>query len=265
MTQTEENWEAVMKLFETGLSVSDIVEKTGVSRTSVYRWSKGQIPSNIRIEKEIKDLNALGWSRDDIGARVGVSQKVVRRFLGLVNKTKEGIRQPGDLINERIIFCYEGRNKNNAHVYLYQCSCGTLAGPSTIGHIKQNPRCRICHRGKNSGTWEGIGDIPGNHLTRIKTGAEKRNLEYNIDGEYLWQLFLNQKEKCYYSDIKIYFNTYDQETTASLDRIDSNKGYIKGNVVWTHKIINRMKSDFTVTEFHYFCREVANHFDKKNI
>jgi hypothetical protein len=43
-----------------------------------------------------------------------------------------------------------------------------------------------------------------------------------------------------------------------LDRVDSSKGYIEGNVQWVHKTINLMKQSFNQKEFIHFCKLVAN-------
>jgi hypothetical protein len=48
-------------------------------------------------------------------------------------------------------------------------------------------------------------------------------------------------------------------TTASVDRIDSSKGYIKGNVQWVHKTINKMKWGYSQGEFIEFCEAVVKH------
>lgn len=45
--------------------------------------------------------------------------------------------------------------------------------------------------------------------------------------------------------------------TASLDRIDSSKGYVEGNVHWVHKDINIMKWDFPLETFIKMCKFVA--------
>lgn len=45
--------------------------------------------------------------------------------------------------------------------------------------------------------------------------------------------------------------------TASLDRIDSSKGYIEGNVQWVHKYVNVMKWDFSMEEFLDICRKIC--------
>jgi len=46
--------------------------------------------------------------------------------------------------------------------------------------------------------------------------------------------------------------------TASLDRIDSSKGYIEGNVQWVHKMVNMSKQQYTQEEFINMCIAVAN-------
>jgi hypothetical protein len=45
--------------------------------------------------------------------------------------------------------------------------------------------------------------------------------------------------------------------SASLDRIDSSKGYIIGNIQWLHKVINEMKWDYLQSDFIHWCRLVA--------
>lgn len=83
---------------------------------------------------------------------------------------------------------------------------------------------------------------------------------YNI-GVYLsvWELFLKQERKCALSKEEIRFpsNYKDKTGTASLDRIDSNLGYVEGNVQWVHKDVNKMKSDFSEEYFICWCKKIA--------
>jgi len=52
--------------------------------------------------------------------------------------------------------------------------------------------------------------------------------------------------------------TYDKGN-ASLDRIDSDKGYTEGNVVWVYKPINLMKNTFSSEEFINICKLIVEH------
>jgi hypothetical protein len=46
--------------------------------------------------------------------------------------------------------------------------------------------------------------------------------------------------------------------TASIDRIDSSKGYIEGNIQWVHKDINFMKRTYSQEYFVQMCKLVSN-------
>jgi hypothetical protein len=45
--------------------------------------------------------------------------------------------------------------------------------------------------------------------------------------------------------------------SASLDRIDSSKGYVKGNVQWTHKTVNIMKQAMSDEELIDWCKVIV--------
>jgi hypothetical protein len=76
-------------------------------------------------------------------------------------------------------------------------------------------------------------------------------------------LFLKQNRKCSISGESILFSKWlhkkGERPTASLDRIDSTKGYIEGNVQWVHKDINMMKSNHTTKKFFNWCKKVCLH------
>ena len=50
---------------------------------------------------------------------------------------------------------------------------------------------------------------------------------------------------------------------ASLDRIDSSKGYIEGNVQWVTYQANVSKHTMTMEELYEFCRKVLNHANQQ--
>ena len=87
----------------------------------------------------------------------------------------------------------------------------------------------------------------------IKIKAERRGLQFTITREYLEELWLKQKGMCAISSVVLEL-TYRMSTrnTASLDRIDSSKGYEVGNVQWVHKKINQMKMDLSETAFKVY-------------
>jgi len=46
---------------------------------------------------------------------------------------------------------------------------------------------------------------------------------------------------------------------ASLDRIDSSRGYEPDNIQWVHTDINIMKWELPLDELKYWCRKVIEH------
>lgn len=155
-------------------------------------------------------------------------------------------------------------SKNKNVCWICRCDCGNVK--SVFGcHLTRNKTvcCRKCSEHKNKER------INTRIWSRIKYSAKKRNLEFNL-GEtseakkYLYDLFLEQEGKCALSGVPIYFaNTIEDDkhgvTTASLDRIDSGKGYIRDNIQWVHKDVNLMKLDHPVDEFLNWCNLVVSY------
>lgn len=104
-------------------------------------------------------------------------------------------------------------------------------------------RNRYGMRGNKNPSYAGVGEIYSSHYSQMKRDAIKRNKEWALTKEYIWNLYIIQDRKCALTGLPIKFGRYriHHETTASLDRIDSAKGYIEGNVQWVMKDINMLK------------------------
>lgn len=46
---------------------------------------------------------------------------------------------------------------------------------------------------------------------------------------------------------------------ASLDRIDSTRGYVEGNLQWVDKVFQKMKRVMSDADFIHACRRVSAH------
>lgn len=112
------------------------------------------------------------------------------------------------------------------------------------------------------------GEMHAYYYNRLKSDAKRRNIRFNISIEYIWNLFLKQNRKCAYTGRVLEFSSNitkrPQNQTASLDRIDSKKGYFEGNVQWVHKGINWLKMDLSNDEFLKLCKEVYLYSVEKN-
>lgn len=101
--------------------------------------------------------------------------------------------------------------------------------------------------------------FPCSRFGDIRRSAISQGHMFAVDKEYLHELFLKQNRTCAYTGWQLTFDSSVKvrDGTASLDRIDSSKGYIPGNVQWVHKYINVMKSWQTHSDFIELCKAVV--------
>ena len=114
--------------------------------------------------------------------------------------------------------------------------------------------------GGNNVNFTGYEGINGKYWGTIKRRAEKRGYSLDVEIESMWDLYVQQERKCKLSGLPIGFaisNRKSSETTASLDRIDSMKGYVEGNVQWVHKNINIMKNVYSQEYFISLCKLIT--------
>ena len=148
-----------------------------------------------------------------------------------------------------------------------ECECGIKKHVYSTHLIQGNSRaCLECagriRRGKDHPQWKGYGDISGDFFDSIKRGADgnkgrRKPVPFEVTIEDIWDLFLKQERKCALSRQEIFINYKYENHTASLDRIDSSKGYVKNNIQWVHKDINMMKRTYDQDYFIDLCKKVA--------
>lgn len=272
----------VVELYSSGLSSREIASILDYGATSVKRILKKEGISrnpkhakNMKFEKKCNILtkeylvneyvNKLRTIRD-ISKELKINAQYLGKRLNYFGITKhkygrkghknktQTIYNIGDIINNiKIEEIYDILNR----IYLCKCHCGKNfeIDHTNIKRIK-SCGCLLFKNGTNHHLWKGTGNIPISYFRKLETRSLEKNLEFNIDYEYIDNLLTNQKNLCAISNVDIYLNKFNK--TASLDRIDSSKGYIKGNVHWVHKTINQMKWDIDLSNFIEWCRKIVN-------
>lgn len=150
-----------------------------------------------------------------------------------------------------------GQKSNGEKIWLCNCSCGNSTQISVVSFGKtKSCGCLLQHNGKS----KGYNEISGSLWYKIKNQAQKRGLKFEITIEEAWNLYILQNRKCALSNLEIGFGNMDSRNiSASLDRIDSSKGYVLNNVQWVHRKINFMKQNYTEKDFIYYCTLVVHH------
>lgn len=160
------------------------------------------------------------------------------------------------------------KSKDGSYRAICLCDCGKEHETATQSLMRGRTKSCGCDksryektRGKNSVVFTGYEEIGGKLWSTIKRRARHRKLEINLDIKEAWKLFMVQKRKCALSGLPIVFGTSNSKTsvtTASLDRIDSRKGYSLENVQWVHKTVNIMKSTLPNDFFIAMCKRIAS-------
>lgn len=130
----------------------------------------------------------------------------------------------------------------------YESRCRTCAlkeDEAKRARYRQSPRSMIVAR-----------------VAQIRARAKKEDLPFDLDADYLEDLWIKQGGECYYTGQKIDFSLTTEKGThphyyqPSLDKKNPALGYVKGNVVWCAYVVNRMKNDCTEEKFIDLCRLV---------
>jgi len=102
------------------------------------------------------------------------------------------------------------------------------------------------------------------YIKVAKKTSKQNNKNFNIDCKYLKELWLKQNGLCPITNQKLELRTYRQNSishpySASIDRIDCSKGYIKGNVRFVALIFNYARNIFSDDQVIDFCKKVTEY------
>ena len=160
------------------------------------------------------------------------------------------------------------RALNNEEINIYQnddqkwcsvCSgCGKEQAYTRKDHAKQSShadwQCRKCVQ-QAKGFSE---NLPVGNEKRVynkfKKAAFSRNLDFNLTQEEFYKDF---NGVCSLTGWKIDLSY--SNPTASVDRIDNDKGYIKGNIQWVHVSVNMSRGKKDLKDFIKMCEAVAKY------
>jgi hypothetical protein len=99
-------------------------------------------------------------------------------------------------------------------------------------------------------------------LGYIARRVRTKGHEIDFDSTYLEELFLKQEGLCYYTkdEMKLGANS---PKTLSVDRINSDLGYLKSNVCLTTWEVNNCKQHLSVGNFLALCQKVVDNVKDK--
>jgi len=103
------------------------------------------------------------------------------------------------------------------------------------------------------------------HMRRVR----QRSKDFDVTLEDLLQQWEKQGGRCVYSGVKLTHPIQRKNEnlmyTASLDRIDSSKGYVKDNIQFISVVCNHAKGEMSHEEMLEFCEILSSHIKKEII
>lgn len=231
------------------------------------------MPARQDLPKEFlyEEYVVKGKSERQIAKEFGYGHKLIRN-----NIKRHGIQvRPklndlkGQTFGWLTVIEFINYNIYGSSIWLCKCICGK--NKEALGCNLKNGTVNNCGCKYNKKDWSKYYSnhelIPNWYWASLIRGATERNIKFELDIDYVFDIFIKQKCRCRFTGLLLCFNYKDKKLhTASLDRIDSSKGYVKDNIQWVHKHINLMKRRMSDEEFINMCRLVANNcYDTNNI
>jgi hypothetical protein len=197
----------------------------------------------------------------DLAHEINVHPNTIRKYLRKFNiKRKKSASNFKDLTNKEygMLTVLRRDHLHGKKLYwLCKCKCGKekpIAASSLTRGLSKSCSCNIANS-----RYRGYEDVSKTYFKQMKQGAVSRNLQFDITMKDVWDQYIRQNKKCMFSGVDIQFSkSYNNGQTASVDRIDSSKGYTKDNIQIVHKLVNRMKQDLSDQDFIYWCKLIAN-------
>lgn len=177
-----------------------------------------------------------------------------------MRKTIELVCKNCDIAFKRLLSEHKRNLKLNRRVY---CSLSCL-GKENVSHLHDDGGINREKALKRVRELVKLGLYQRDNFSSFKyflRRCRKFDSETDISLDYLKEVWDNQKGKCAYTNIDMVPKFFEKASTiysASLDRIDSSIGYIKGNVQFVCLGINYAKNNFSESEIKQFIQSIKN-------
>jgi hypothetical protein len=111
-------------------------------------------------------------------------------------------------------------------------------------------------RGRIKNYWTGIrSKCATRHRNKLKLGIYTEEMDFDV--MYLKELYIKQKEKCYWLGVPIsQYYPPNHPFRPSIDRLDNDKGYTKDNIVITSLLANRARNTTSVEDWEVICNQL---------
>jgi hypothetical protein len=103
-------------------------------------------------------------------------------------------------------------------------------------------------------------------LNTTRRRAEDKGFGFDLTLDYLHRLYAVQDGRCYHFKVPLVIDSSeaaDSPLQVSIDRLDNDRGYLKGNVALTCFAANLARNKWSVETFTCFVRQLPQHLTAK--
>jgi predicted transcriptional regulator len=249
------DYSQVISMYSSGLSSYDISKILNCDRSLICKYLqrmgvKSRVNICIDIHKdEIIQLYNSFHKIEDIAGRFKCDKTTIYSCLKRNNvklnsstpKYKQNLYRISEVRKAKLV-----ENLKVVELYRSGNNLSKIREITGFGYARvknalvNEPKNLDCYLGMNNKKFRGLNDISGDIWSKIRSGANKRNIGFDITIEDGWRQWEKQNGICIHSGQKLKFGR-GSETTASLDRINSKESYSINNIQWVHKQINIMQ------------------------
>lgn len=209
-----------------------------------------------------------------IAIELSMGEPTVYKYLRLFEIPKRHINVH-NLVNlraGRLLVTEFSHVANKTSYWICQCDCGKVVcvehSHLMINSDTKKPRKQSCGclqiEVSYNNHYNSYKHVHGLWFNQLKQASKRRKIEWNIMPKDIHDLLIKQDWKCAISGIilsvPLDFKHYkSRKWNASVDRIDSSKGYVIDNIQIVDKRINMMKQQYSQEEFIKLCKTVAEY------
>lgn len=195
------------------------------------------------LEKEILKLHKLGLKNRDIARELSVHHNTVRYWLVKNGLKSNYFGQPIDMVDDNNARCRKCKNIKSLEEFQF--------GRKGKRYEYRFSYCNDCRRKQvYLNLNNNVDKFLSNSFNKLKLRSKKKNIPFSITKEEFIEQYHNQNGLCFYTDVEMVCEVGNntQRNTMSVDKIIPQKGYCKGNVVFTTFRINTCKCDLELEE-----------------
>jgi len=249
------------------LLLSLIEQKTPSEKISVCLGrTRNAVESRARRLGSSVSLNC--WTDEQVSLlRSCVSQgKTIEEMVFLLGVTRKRLRPK---LNHLGINSFKSQSRKEQKDLrlkgLKRCpNCKEIKPLNTEYFVPPLVYCIFCEPVlRNKRRISSLKSVLNSRLKGAKATSKKKGREFNLTLDCLLDLLEKQEGKCFYTGEIMTVggeerSTFTSAFSISIDRVDSSKEYVEGNVVLCCWRVNQMKSEFSVEDLKFWCERISS-------